>query len=85
MFTGAVGPCKQTIPSRHHVYSPSTGPKQKMPYIRHGKTVVCDSRFIVNYLINTYGQGKVIAGSHVHAVEGERHSFARARPANHPT
>jgi glutathione S-transferase len=37
-------------------------PKAKLPYIRHGDNMVADSHFIMQYLVNTFGEGKTHLG-----------------------
>lgn len=37
-------------------------PKGKLPYMRHGDNIVADSHFIIQYLVNTFGEGKTHLG-----------------------
>ncbi len=41
---------------------PAQGPKGTIPFIHHGKIRLSDSFFIIQYLINTYAEGKTTLG-----------------------
>ncbi|EDQ90610.1 uncharacterized protein MONBRDRAFT_24178 [Monosiga brevicollis MX1] len=46
----------------HTTADVSTAPKGKLPYIKHGDRVLPDSKYILKYLLATYGTGKPMLG-----------------------